>query len=61
MTTDNNSNFGASATNSTAGMPTADDKAYALAAVKLVNESFTLGAMPVNVWLTQNLASGIPV
>ena len=61
MTTDNNSNFGASATNSTAGMPTAEDKAYALAAVKLVNESFILGAMPVNVWLTQNLASGIPV
>ena len=61
LTTDNNSNIGASAMNSTAGIPTAEDRAYAVAATKLVNESFTLGAMPVNVWLTQNLASGIPV
>mgnify|MGYP005812330395 FL=1 len=61
LTTDNNGNTSASATSSTAGMPTAEDKAYALAAVKLVNESFTLGAMPVNVWLAQHMASGIPV
>ena len=61
MTTDNNGITDASATNSTAGMPTAEDKAYALAAVKLVNETFTLGAMPVNVWLAQHMASGIPV
>ena len=61
MTTDNNSNTSAGATNTTAGMPTAEDKAFALGAVKLVNETFTLGTMPVNVWLAQHMASGIPV